>query len=257
MNESISTRFSNAGEVEQISEYRQFNLLALISLLLGLASAAVLASSFLLVLPLFAIFLGACGLVAYHRRQDIGGRWQAWSGITLGLFFFAWFASLFALNRCTLYSQSFSVARQYLALVVKGEQEIAHQAMMSVSRRQGAGLSVDEYYAIDEEARDAMNDVFTSQPFADLLGLGENSEIELVKNVTIKRDPAFTTIEHVVRISPPDGEPRVLWVSTVQEFDRTMPKPSWMVNDLKNSKDDSVSPAERLSRALSIWLSKT
>ena len=168
-------------------------------------------------------------------------------GITLGLFFISWAASDFSFNRCVDYSQAMNVVENWLQLVVQGEREIAHQAMMSVTRRQASGLSVDEYYSMDEEAREAMEEVFAEAPMSELINFGETAKIELVKNVSIKRDLELTIIQQEYRVTPDGGEPLYLNVGTARETSPAMAKPGWIVNGVEAAKSSSPSVFERLS----------
>lgn len=254
MNEPTTTRFSNSGEVEQISEYRRFNLLAVLAALLGIGSWSVLISSFLVIVPLLAIFLGICGLVAWRRQQDLGGRWPAWGGIVLSLFFLSWSASHVAMNRCVDYSQAYNVVENWLHLVVQGEREIAHQAMMSVTRRQAAGLSVDEYYSMDKEARKAMEDVFSEAPMSELIGFGKDSKIELLKNVSIKRDLEYSYMEQIYRVTPESGDVRHLKVTAIRESTPAMAQPGWIISGAVDVKGSGLSIFESLSRFVTLML---
>ena len=248
MSEATPSKFSNSGEVEQISEYRRFNLLAIVAALLGIGSVGLLLSPFLVIVPLLAIFLGACGLVAYRRRDDLGGRIPAWIGIALAVFFISWSASEFLLTRCVYYSEAYGVVDDWLQLVVKGEREIAHQAMMNIAQRQATGLSVGEYYSMDDEARTAMNEVFAEEPMATLVTLGEGTDVRLIKNVSLTHDLGNSMMEQVFRVTPVNGgDPIDLKVSTLRRYNESVEKASWIVSGAEISKEPNPNIAEHIS----------
>lgn len=247
MNESTPSKFSNTGEIEQIAQYRRFNLLAIFSALLGIASIGLLVSPFLLIVPLLAIFLGVCGLVAYRRRDDLGGRIPSWIGICLALFFISWATAEFSLTRCVYYSEACGIVDDWLNLVLNGEHEIAHQAMMNVAQRQATGLSVDEYYAMDSDARTAMEEIFSEEPMSKLASFGKETNVRLLKNVSLVHDLDNTMIQQVFRLTPSNGEPLDLKVVTVRRYNTSAKTASWMINGAELSEEPRPNIAEKVS----------
>lgn len=247
MNEQAPSRFSNSGEVQQLSEYRRQNILAIIAAILGVSSAGTMMSPFLVILPLLAIFFGACGLGACYRRDDLGGKVPAWIGIALALFFMSWAASQFCVARCVLYSEAYSAAEDWIELVTKNERKIAHQAMMSVTRRQATGLSVDEYYSMDAEAMKQMDEIFSESPFSELTQMGEGTAVTLQKNVLLLHDLDSTRMEQVFRVSPATGEPIDLKITTVRRYNNSVNKASWIMSGLELSKEPKANFNEFLS----------
>lgn len=247
MKEQAPSKFSNSGEVQQLTEYRRFNLLAIFAAVLGVLSVGVLVSPFLFILPLLAIFLGACGLGLHYRRDDLGGRVPAWVGIALAMFFMSWAASQFCFSRCVYYSEAHGVVNEWVDLVVKGELEIAHQAMMSVTRRQANSLSVDEYYAMDEEVAKQRDEVFAEPPLCDLVKMGEDTDVKLIKNVSLVHDLDSSLMEQVYRVSPANGDPMDLKINTLRRFNKTAEKASWIISGAEISDEPSPNIAEQIS----------
>ena len=257
MNESAPSKFSNAGEIEQLNEYRQFNLLAVIAAVLGIASGSVLVSLFLIVVPLLAIFLGLCGLAAYRRRQELGGRFASWFAITIAVLFLCWSVSQFFVARCVLFSEAYSVADKYLKLVVAGEREIAHQAMMSITRRQAVGVSVDEAYAVDEQVRDAMESMFATEPLATLVTVGEDVQIELVQNSLLTHDLNNTIMQQIYRITPAGKDPIEAKVSILRNESDKIDRASWIVSDVEPNDQGPPGLIDWLSCRLTCWISSS
>ncbi len=230
MNEYPESRFSNREEIEQIGNLRRFNIPALLSLILGLCSAVALLAPNMWVVPILAVFLGIFGLVMAIRGDNMGGKVPAWIGIFLALFFISWAASKIYFHRQVIYSEAEVIARQWLNLVIAGDDLVAHQAMMHPTARQPSGANLAEYYAKDEQATEQKDSIFTQPPIDELLGIGEASEISLVENITQDIEVIdATVIRQVYRITPPDGEPVEAIVTVTRSHKEAVDRASWII----------------------------
>lgn len=232
MIEQTTTRFSNREELEQIDEYRRFNFLAVLAVVLGIASAGMLLHLYLWLIPILAIFFGLTALARIRKNDNMGGYALAWAGIALSLFFSTWAASGIYFQRRSIYREAQDVAHQWFDLVLDGEDEIAHQSMLHPSARQAGGLSVDDYYALDEKARKDMDKVFHTPPVSEILGK-KNAQVELLDNVTQDVDLTYAQlIRQVYRVTLPDREPIDLMMAITREFKDDLGRASWIVADV-------------------------
>lgn len=256
MNEAPSSRFSNAGEVEQLDESRRLNFWSYLAAVLGVVSASILISPFMVVVPLLALAFGAVAIWAVRRQPELGGRMIGWVGIALALFFLAWAASEYTFKRFVLFSESYGVARDWLQLVTRGEKEIAHQGMMSINRRQSAELSVDQYYAMDEEASKQMEEAFALSPLPELMAMGEGVTIKLTKNVQITQEFANTRLEQVFLVTPQAGDPIEVKIDVIRRPNANLDQPSWIVALTKVSEESSPTMVEKVSAMITRAVAK-
>jgi len=242
------TRFSGSGDEEQIGAYKRVNFMAIFALILGFVSAVATISPFLWIVPILALFV-AIPALAISKRDDMGGGVPAWLAIALALFFISFSVSEYCFNRSVLYAEAYSIAEGWLELVVAGEDRIAHQGMMSVTARQGSGKSVDEYYELDKEASAELEKRFSVKPTSDLLGLGTDSKIELMKNVTIQFDHAvgIGMVVQLYRVTAPNKEPVEAKVILTRKFQTSSDRATWVVADLEENDEPDANLFERFS----------
>lgn len=229
------TRFSGSSDEEQMGAYRRVNFMAIFALILGIASFVAIKSPFLWLVPIITLFV-AIPALAMSRRDDMNGGFPSWLAIFLALFFLSFGVAEYCLNRSVLYSEAYSITKDWLDLVVAGEDRIAHQGMMSVTTRQSSGKSVDEYYDLDEEAAAELERRFSVKPTADLLGAGTDVEIDLIKNVTIQFDHAvgLGMVQQLYRVTPPGKEPIEAKITLTRKFlGKSQDAATWIVADVE------------------------
>lgn len=237
MNEQApSTRFSNQSDVEQIAEYRRFNLPAWIGLFFGFAAFCALISPFLWSVPLVGAVVCGVGLLLAIARENMGGKYPSLLGMTLCCFFLAWAMSSFYFQRSVIYNEAQIVGKQWLQLLIDGEDGIAHQAMLHPTARQSLGLSVDDYYKMDETKRVAKNEMFRMSPASDIIQMGSGSTIQLTENLVQEKmsdlDKAIL-IRQVYTVSKPDHDPVEAVVTITRQYKDDLGRANWMVPDIE------------------------
>lgn len=234
------SRFSNREETEQIGEYRTFNPAAALAFILGLSSIFALVSFMSWIVPLIGVAVGALALWLASRRENMGGVGLAWTGIFLCLMFLSMAVSQFISQRQVIYSEAEVIGRRWLKLVIAGEDKIAHQAMMHPANRQARGFSVDEYYELDQDALVAKENIFTSSPAKEILGIGKDAEakIDLVKNHAQAIDLKYgKLIFQTYRIAAPGQKPIDATLIIARSYKDELKRASWIVADIKDPDD--------------------
>ena len=243
------TRFSGSGDEEQIGAYKRVNFMAIFALLLGIASFVAIQSPFLWVVPIITLFFAIPALMM-SRREDMNGGIPSWLAIALALFFLAFGVCEYCFNRSVLYSEAYTITNDWLKLVVAGEERIAHQGMMSITARQSSNKSVDEYYDLDEEGAAELKKRFSVKPLSDLLGVGEDAKIELVKNVTIQFDHpvGLGMVQQVYRVTPQDKDPIDAKVVLTRRFKgKISDDATWIIADVEPNNESKPNLFELVS----------
>ena len=234
MNDQNESRFSNREELEQIGEYRRFNTVAAIALLLGVCSAVSLLAPNAWIVPIVAVSFGMGGLALARRYDDMGGRMTSWLGIFLALFFLSWAASKLYFQRQVIYSEAEAAARIWMNLVATGEDEMAHQAMLHPTARQPAGSSVDDYYAKDEAAREDKDAIFGRPPASYIFEAGSDIDIKLIENLTQDIDLQYATlVRQIYRVSVPGKEPVEALMSFTRSHKEELGRATWIVANIE------------------------
>src|SRR5262245_20233314 len=116
------TQAFHTDDSEQASEYSSLSVLAIISLVLGIASPLALTGSFWLAIPILGIAAAFLALRAIATSGGgLAGRWAAVAGLALAV------ASLLApfsrdyVQRMVRSNQAEDAAQQWLALMTSGE----------------------------------------------------------------------------------------------------------------------------------------
>lgn len=236
---STAPRFSNPDDVDEIVAYRRFNLFAWIALLVGLLAGVALLSPFLWSVPVLGIVLGICGLAMVRRNENMGGRGPSWIAITLCCFCLTWAISSFYFQRSVLYKEAEVIGKQWLQLVLDGEDMIAHQAMLHPARRQGGGFSVDQYYAMDEDSDAAKDRVFKIAPASEIMALGPDAEIRVLENQVQQKMPDLENailLRQLYRISKEGGKSVEAILSITRQYRDDLGRANWIVADIEAPK---------------------
>jgi hypothetical protein len=164
----------NADDVNNVAEYRSLSVLAIISLLIGLASPLCLLTPVFLMLPLFgaAISLLALRRIAVSEGR-LAGRWAATIGLALCVASGASAVSRDAVVRYVRTSRAEEFGRGWLAKLVAKETEQAFKMTVDGTRPQAPpepGMPAPESTPYEQ---------FMDNPFVKaVLAAGKNATVE-------------------------------------------------------------------------------
>ncbi|WP_164102192.1 hypothetical protein [Candidatus Laterigemmans baculatus] len=132
---------------------RPFRVSGLLSLLFGLISVGVLASTVLLFLPLIAILFA---LFAFRPSRDPSvvpaGRMLAVAGASLAIFFGGWALAQRMVQTRYMSDDGETFARNWLAVLEAGQRELAFELTLPPNERQLESMSLVEFYQTDTPA---------------------------------------------------------------------------------------------------------
>ncbi len=134
-------------EGRELGQYRSVSRLAIVALLLGLASGLSMLHPILFVVPVVAIPTGLAALRHLRQRQDviIGGP-LAIVGLCLALLFGALGSTDLLISRVILTRQARALADSWCALLQQGATRQAHQWTLASSGRRAPGIPLDDVY---------------------------------------------------------------------------------------------------------------
>jgi hypothetical protein len=132
---TVSAPVFHGNDPEQITEYRTLSVLAIISLVMGLAAPLAVAAPFLLAIPLFGI---AVSLVALRRiavsEGVLAGRWAATIGLVLCVASAIMPISHDLIQRTIRVNQAEKFGRDWVALVTSGNSKEAFRMTVDGTR---------------------------------------------------------------------------------------------------------------------------
>lgn len=154
MNTAISpTRFTDSELFDEDIE-RPFRPSSLLALVLGLLSVGVLATIYLIVVPIVAIAVAIFALrpsrVAHVRPA---GRSLAIAGLVLALLFGSWGVTYSQMRQSHLVHGAEVFAQEWLDLLGRGKREIAYELTLPQLQRQLKNMSLERYYAVSNKEK--------------------------------------------------------------------------------------------------------
>ncbi len=151
-------------EDTQLQQYGAISPLAILALLLGIASVAALIGLGWLVVPLVAVIVAALALAKIAASEGaLVGRAAAAVGLMLALLFASIAVTRTVARQSILTGHARQFADDWLEQVRSGQLESAHQLHLPPAERQAPGTALRDYYQRSTTARNEM-DTFFSQP---------------------------------------------------------------------------------------------
>lgn len=176
--EPYSTMNDVMGEERVDPDYRAISPLALLGLVLGLASAAAFLHPLLFVLPVAAIL--ACAVALRHASDPssgVSGRGVALFGLALALVLGGGGVTRYVSHQAVIQRQSREMARQWFASLAEGQPQSAHQLMVEPEKRTAAGAKLWQQYRDDGVLQSALRNFVESPPAKALLWLGRDAQV--------------------------------------------------------------------------------
>jgi len=178
---SDSIRFTGPEE-EQLVRYRELNKLALVALLVGLASVLTLVHPLLMLVPVAGVVCAVVALRTIRSNPEVWtGAWLATVGLVLSLFFLGWGISWSSTRPSRLVAQAQRFADDWFKLVQQNELYAAHQLRQSTDTRAPVTGRLDDYYRSQPpEARENYQQFATSPVIVALTKAGPDHPPEFV-----------------------------------------------------------------------------
>ncbi len=206
------------GQTEALAESqpssRPISWMAILALLLGIASALVLVSSCFLWIPLAATLLGAAAL---WQTQDVEpvpiGRHAAWLGVFLGVFFAAGAITYQAVETARVESQADAVLQQFLKYLRSGQLAKAHQLTRDPLIRISPEKVAAEYSS-DPSLAEAL-EAFKRNLVVSLLSSAR--EVEVLESLTwgrlVENNTEILSREYKLRVVDQEGKTKDVTLS--------------------------------------------
>jgi len=217
---------------ETLARYSAISRAALLALFLGLASALVLVSPLLVIVPLAA---AAIAIVALRQIATSGGqytgRWSATAGLCLAMLFAGWGLSRQWTREAVLQEQARHFAEDWLKLVRAGHLQRAHQYFLSASSRLSSDEAIAEYYKTEKEAGEMMKSMFASEPMKSVSSMRDRGSVEF-RSAIGQWQRGFiddVVVQFAVR-SPESGEEKPLWITVTRTVDGGSKRSGWQIS---------------------------
>ena len=165
-------------------QYRAVSPLALVSLVLGIASLLAVLAPLLCILSVLSILTGVLSLRAiFIDPAGLMGRRAALAGILLGVFSVS-ATSTWAISRDrTIKFRGQKVASAWLEMVRQGHLQEAHQLAMVASRREAIDVPLETFYDNNAKSQQDLDEYFAKSPLHELRHWGQKGELFFEKTL--------------------------------------------------------------------------
>ena len=232
-----SVRFTGPEE-EQLVRYRALHKLAVLALLLGLASALTLIHPLLLFIPAAG---AACALVALRTIRANPEEWTgasfAIAGLVLSLFFLGWGVGWSYTRPARIARQTEEFARDWLKLVQQNELYAAHQLRQPAASRAPMTSRLDDFYrSQSEDLLKGFEDFSSSRLVSALVKAGPDHPAESHGVARGQHSGSADSVTLRYRIPAVDGQP--MWSFHLNVHRSVADGNQWQIGELDGNQGE-------------------
>jgi hypothetical protein len=228
---------------QSLAEYSAVSRPAVLSVFLGLASALMLVTPLLVLVPLAAV---GSAVVALRQIAASGGqltgRVPATIGLCLAMLFVGWGISRQWTRQAAVVTEGRRLADSWLETVRQGKLQQADQMFRAPGDRLSSEQSLAEYYRTNKEASENMQGVFGGEPMKSFCALGK-SAIYRYQTVAAQSRSGFTddVVLHYFFSSADGTSPeKSMWISVSRTLDYSTKQPGWRMSRVDGSPPGQV-----------------
>lgn len=230
-----------AGEDRGEEAYRDVSRAAIAALVLGIVSPLVLVSPLLALVPLLAILLA---IIALRGIRASDGQMVGWLpaviGLCLALFSLGANASWSLSRQAYLEAQSHQFADEWLAILARGDQQLAHQFHLTPLERISDPQALATFYKTQPEAAKSLQQMMTSEALAEFVLQGPSVKYHFDAVVSQDREGQLDELVLKYHYDRPNKPPREIWI-TVKLYVDEDGKSGWQIVSV-----DSTDPTQPL-----------
>lgn len=196
-----------------LQQYGAISPLAILALVLGIASVAALVGLGLLVVPLIAVIVAVAALVKIAASEGaLIGRSAAAAGLVLALLFGSIAVTRTVARQSILTGHARQFADDWLEQVRGGALETAHQLHLSPAERQPPGTTIRDYYQRNTTARGEMNTFFSQPLLRAIIQAPSDAEVKFQRVALHFPGEDFDRVDLLYELKLPDGKTTPLMV---------------------------------------------
>ncbi len=215
--------------------------IAVVSLLIGIASSLAPLSTVLLPVSIIAMAVGAVAVWKLSGDSGVRGVWLAQLGLGLGVFSSVWAVAATSGRHAYLFAEASQHAKLFLQVLSGGDKYEALELMVPETGRQITGTNLKEYYEQQTGMTESDYKQFLNAgPTRAVMSVGKQADWQFARSLSTKVNGSLTYIAlEMVNQSPPsqgltvsvklqrqtegvadDGKPMAFWHVTGLEFSK-------------------------------------
>jgi hypothetical protein len=217
---------------QSLKNYSSISRLAILAFGLGIASALVLVSPALAIIPVLTAGVAFIALRQIAASDgELTGRWPATVGLCLAMGFLGWGITRQSTRQAVLLAEAERAVDAWLELVRDNKLVEAHQRMKSVDSRVKGEQALKDYYASDRDAREHMDVTFSTDPMKSFRAIGRDVEFHNA-GVVVSTNNGFLD-DVMLRydyVDPRTNDTNSMWITATRSWNPTTQRASWYVN---------------------------
>jgi len=232
---TVSPPQPHLSDEQPVAQYRSIAPLAVVAVLLGIASALILTTPLLAPLPVAGIVAGIAALRSISRSGgQLAGRSIAIGGLCLATFFLGFGLSRHLARQYELEKQAHRMADVFLGLLQNGKSKEAHQFRQSPGMRITAPEAIAEHYEKNAEAAKELQGFVSSDGIRDLIARGRDANLQFESVHSATRDAQTDTLILKYTYEPSSAADRKpLWVHINRKYDESTKRYEWEVGGVQ------------------------
>jgi hypothetical protein len=220
---------------QTVAHYRSIAPLAVVTVLLGIASALILITPLLVPVPVGAIVAGIAALRAIRRSGgQLAGQAPAMAGLCLATFFLGIGLTHHLARQSALEQRGREMADVFLRLLAEGRNREAYQFRLSPSMRITAPGALAEYYETNADAAKELQNFVSSSGVKELLARGRESDARFVSVASAIRDGEtdLLVLKYSYSPSAAAADRQFLWIHINRRYDEGTKRHEWEIGGI-------------------------
>jgi hypothetical protein len=234
----LTTPHSLLPDEQPVAHYRSIAPLAIVAVLLGLASALILTTPLLAPIPVAAIVVGITALRAIRTSAgQLAGQAPAIAGLCLATFFLGLGLSHHLARQTALEQRAREMADIFLGLLQDGRWQEAHQFRRTPALRITAPEAIKEHYEKNAEAAKELQGFVSSMSIKDLVNRGREADVRFENVHSASRDGQSDMLVLKYSYQPPDAasDRKYLWVHINRKYDESTKRHEWDIGGIQTT----------------------
>ncbi len=234
----LTTPHSLLPDEQPVAHYRSIAPLAVVTLVLGFASALVLTTPLLAPIPVAAIVAGIAALRAIRASGgQLAGRVPAIAGLCLAIFFLSLGLSRHVARQSALEQRAREMADVFFRLLQDGHAQEAHQFRLSPVLRITAPGALAEHYEKNVDAAKELQSFVSSTGIKDVISRGRDADLQFDSVATSARDTNSDMLILKYSYLPAGGsaDRQFLWLHINRKYDESTKRHEWEIGGIQTT----------------------
>jgi hypothetical protein len=223
---------------QRLAEYRSLAPLAVVSVVLGVASALILTSPLLAPLPVAAMVAALAALRSIARSSgQLAGNGVAIVGLCLGAFFLGLGLTTHLARQRVLEQRAHEMTDAFLGLLQDGKAREAHQFRQPAANRLSSPEAIKDYYEKNTEAAKELQSFVTSPVVKELTVLGPDAKVQFEAVSSATRDGNTNMLVLRYSFQPAGGatQRKPIYVHVNRRFDESSKHYQWDISGVSDA----------------------